>query len=35
MFACILHASAFVQVSGFANPEWHVEIEADSYREPK
>jgi enamine deaminase RidA (YjgF/YER057c/UK114 family) len=27
-------ANAFIQVVGFASPEWHLEIEAECYREP-
>ena len=32
VFAEIRPANAFIQVVGFASPEWHLEIEADCYR---
>jgi enamine deaminase RidA (YjgF/YER057c/UK114 family) len=32
MFSVIRPANAFIQVSGFANPEWCLEIEAECYR---
>lgn len=31
-FGTIRPANAFIQVVGFASPEWHVEIEADCHR---
>lgn len=34
VFGRIRPANAFIQVVGFANPEWHVEIEAECHREP-
>ncbi len=32
VFSVIRPANAFVQVVGFASPEWHVEIEAECHR---
>jgi len=32
VFATIRPANAFIQVVGFANPEWHLEIEAECQR---
>ena len=32
MFGSIRPANAFIQVVGFASPEWHLEIEADCQR---
>ncbi|MEO6026006.1 MAG: Rid family hydrolase [Candidatus Binatia bacterium] len=32
VFGTIRPANAFIQVVGFANPEWHVEIEAECHR---
>ncbi|MBI3767716.1 MAG: RidA family protein [Deltaproteobacteria bacterium] len=32
VFSTIRPASAFIQVVGFANPEWHLEIEAECHR---
>jgi enamine deaminase RidA (YjgF/YER057c/UK114 family) len=32
VFAAIRPANAFIQVAGFASPEWHVEIEAECCR---
>ncbi len=32
VFAEIRPANAFIQVVGFASPEWHLEIEADCHR---
>lgn len=32
VFSSIRPANAFIQVVGFANPEWHLEIEAECYR---
>ena len=32
VFALIRPANAFIQVVGFANPEWHLEIEAECHR---
>mgnify|MGYP001229607849 CR=1 FL=1 len=32
VFSAIRPANAFVQVAGFASPEWHVEIEAECQR---
>jgi enamine deaminase RidA (YjgF/YER057c/UK114 family) len=33
VFSNIRPANVFIQVVGFANPEWHLEIEADCFRE--
>jgi enamine deaminase RidA (YjgF/YER057c/UK114 family) len=33
VFSRIRPANAFIQVAGFASPEWHLEIEAECYRE--
>jgi enamine deaminase RidA (YjgF/YER057c/UK114 family) len=33
VFGAIRPANAFVQVAGFASPEWHVEIEAECHRD--
>jgi enamine deaminase RidA (YjgF/YER057c/UK114 family) len=33
IFSAIRPANAFIQVSGFANPEWRLEIEAECYRD--
>ena len=32
VFSSIRPANAFIQVVGFANPEWHLEIEAECHR---
>jgi enamine deaminase RidA (YjgF/YER057c/UK114 family) len=32
VFSNIRPANSFIQIAGFANPEWHVEIEAECYR---
>ena len=32
VFGTIRPANAFIQVVGFANPEWHLEIEAECHR---
>jgi enamine deaminase RidA (YjgF/YER057c/UK114 family) len=32
VFSTIRPANAFIQVVGFASPEWHLEIEAECYR---
>ena len=32
VFSVIRPANAFIQVVGFANPEWHLEIEAECHR---
>ena len=32
VFSAIRPANAFIQVAGFASPEWHVEIEAECQR---
>ena len=34
VFSRIRPANAFIQVVGFASPEWHLEIEAECHREP-
>ena len=33
VFATIRPANAFIQVVGFANPEWHLKIEAECHRD--
>ena len=33
VFSRIRPANAFIQIAGFASPEWHVEIEAECYRD--
>jgi enamine deaminase RidA (YjgF/YER057c/UK114 family) len=32
VFSAIRPANAFIQVAGFASPEWHLEIEAECHR---